>query len=33
VIPGSSKKEMRYQTRIEQLEQACDLLKEFVHEE
>lgn len=33
VIPGSSKKQMRYQTRIEQLNLACDLLKDFVDEQ
>ena len=33
VIPGSSKKQMHYQTRIEQLNQACELLKEFVSEQ
>jgi DNA-binding transcriptional ArsR family regulator len=33
VIPGSSKKQMHYQTRIEKLNQACELLKDFVKEE
>jgi DNA-binding transcriptional ArsR family regulator len=33
VIPGSSKKQMHYQTRIEKLNQACDLLKEFIKEQ
>jgi DNA-binding transcriptional ArsR family regulator len=33
VIPGSNKKQMHYQTRIEQLNLACDLLKEFIDEQ
>jgi DNA-binding transcriptional ArsR family regulator len=33
VIPGSSKKQMHYQTRFEKLEQACELLKDFVKEQ
>jgi DNA-binding transcriptional ArsR family regulator len=33
VIPGSSKKQMHYQTRIEKLEQACELLKGFIKEQ
>ena len=33
VIPGSNKKEMRYQTRIEKLSQTCDLLEDFIKEE
>lgn len=33
VIPGSSKKETHYQTRIDKLNQVCDLLKDFVNEQ
>lgn len=33
VIPGSNKKQMHYQTRTEKLNQACELLKEFVNEQ
>jgi len=31
VIPGPNKKEMHYQTRTEKLNQACDMLKQFIH--